>query len=152
MLGDLTAKVAIVTGAAQGFGREIAQDLAAEGAEPDVYLLTVVSDWLRDSGANHALVEVHDRAVLAIGPPVETFDWHWPLPHDRQGATVGLRDQVLVMGTTSQRVSFVIRAATLDLARQAAGAFAATARVEDLPAATQLWTFSADTSLWEMAH
>jgi len=67
--GRLKGKVAVVTGAAQGFGLEIAQSLAAEGAH------VVLAD-INERGAGGAADDLCDRHGFgrAIGLPINVTD------------------------------------------------------------------------------
>jgi rhamnose utilization protein RhaD (predicted bifunctional aldolase and dehydrogenase)/NAD(P)-dependent dehydrogenase (short-subunit alcohol dehydrogenase family) len=67
--GRLNRKVAVVTGAAQGFGLEIARGLAAEGAH-------VVLTDINDQGAQAAANELCDKygAGRSIGLPINVTD------------------------------------------------------------------------------
>jgi 3-oxoacyl-[acyl-carrier protein] reductase len=60
-MGVLDGKVAVVTGAARGIGRAIAEKLASEGA--DIALCDLEKDWLKDTA----------DAVAGMGRKVECF-------------------------------------------------------------------------------
>lgn len=81
-MGSLDGKIAVVTGAARGIGRSIAEELAREGA--DLALCDLQEDWLDDTkGAISAMgrqargyaVNVSDGTVVnrVVGQIVEDF-------------------------------------------------------------------------------
>ena len=67
--GRLAGKIAVVTGAAQGFGLEIAQDLVAQGA-------TVVLTDINAQGAQAAAAQINAKLgkPRAIGLPINVTD------------------------------------------------------------------------------
>ncbi len=64
-MGALDGKIAIVTGAARGIGRAIAEDLASNGA--DIALCDVNAEWLEDT---EAAVKAQGRRSLALAVDV----------------------------------------------------------------------------------
>jgi NAD(P)-dependent dehydrogenase (short-subunit alcohol dehydrogenase family) len=66
-LHDLSGKVAIVTGAASGMGRETARYLAAAGAA------VVAADW-NAAGAEAIAAELHDGGAKALAVTVDISD------------------------------------------------------------------------------
>jgi len=64
-MGSFDGKVAIVTGAARGIGRVIAEELGKEGA--DVAICDLQEEWLADTAA---AIEVLGRKALCIGVDV----------------------------------------------------------------------------------
>ena len=68
-MGCFTDKVAIVTGAARGIGRAIAEDLAARGA--DIVVCDLQKEWLDESVA---AIEAKGRKALAVAVDVGDED------------------------------------------------------------------------------
>jgi len=68
-MGDLDGKTAVVTGAARGIGRQIAEELAGEGA--DLAICDLKEEWLADTAA---AAEKLGRQVLCLGVDVSDAD------------------------------------------------------------------------------
>jgi 3-oxoacyl-[acyl-carrier protein] reductase len=68
-MGTLDGKCALVTGAARGIGRTIAEKLADEGA--DVALCDLQADWLEDAARS---VEQKGRRALRLAADVSTSE------------------------------------------------------------------------------
>jgi 3-oxoacyl-[acyl-carrier protein] reductase len=64
-MGVLEGKVALVTGAARGIGRAIADRLAAEGS--DVAVCDLQADWLAETAA---AIEAHGRRAIRLAADV----------------------------------------------------------------------------------
>ncbi len=79
-MGMFTGKTAVITGAARGIGRAIAEKLASEGA--DLALCDLQTDWLTDTA----------EAVKALGVKVECFDADVSKGEDADKVIAGVLD------------------------------------------------------------
>jgi 3-oxoacyl-[acyl-carrier protein] reductase len=79
-MGMLDGKTAVITGAARGIGRAIAEKLASEGA--DLALCDLQADWLTETA----------EAVKALGAKVECFDADVSKGEDADKVIAGVLD------------------------------------------------------------